>query len=354
MSVQPPVSVSFAFNGSVVPLAKGEALSGDYRPSRPLGGWLVTYGTINADGTVTPVVDRQGHTFDAAAKALGSIDWTQYLAKGLWNDTHLKDVASWADAGTKRSATIVDETPTHVRAQDPTNPEQVWELPHGSFAREKRRRVVGHGMRLEYHDATSPLAKAHGKVGFWTEGHLWDRNDPRSWTLAGAYEPTSADLDRADHFWALATMLKGVPRPIGFSADGKMLLSPCGTRIIWARVNESAVCELPQNPHAVALPLELSVPLGGASVLARACDTCRCPPGARCVPTAAALAKAVTPSAPPVPEDLEPDVHGDTGETTTLIRLIVDRYHVSEAHAKRWVTRYYRNRSETTSPEKNP
>jgi transposase len=55
-----------------------------------------------------------------------------------------------------------------------------------------------------------------------------------------------------------------------------------------------------------------------------------------------------------VPESLEPDVHGDTDEATTLIRLIVDRYHVSEAHAKRWVSRYYRNRSETTSTEKTP
>lgn len=354
-----PTQIRFSLSGAVVPMAKGTELGG-WRPSRPFGGWLATYGTIGIDGKVTPTVDRQGHTFEAAGQALGAIDWTEYLAKGLWNDTHLKDLATWSDGGTTRTFPIVRETSDGVTAENPEDRRQSWDLRHGAFQRTKQRALVGRGGVLEFHDAESPLAKAHGKVGFWTEGHLWDRNDPRSWTAAGEYEPTSLDLDRADHFWTVATMLKGIPRPLGFSADGKMLLSPCETRIIWAKVNEVAVCEVPQNPHAVALPLQLSVPLGSASVLARPCDSCRCPPGARCAPTPAALEKALrgngapaanTP-APPVPEDLEENAVGDDdGDAVSrLVAAVVRQFHVSEGTARRWARRYFTR----TNTEKAP
>jgi hypothetical protein len=103
-----------------------------WAPTRPLGGWLCTYGHVGPDGGVVPTRDRDGHVFEAA-RQLGAIDFERYIDRGTWNDTH---------------------TPTAVGLPD----------------------------SLEFHDGTTPLSKAHLKVGFWTTGHLFDRVDPKSWT----------------------------------------------------------------------------------------------------------------------------------------------------------------------------
>lgn len=221
----------FALNGAVVPLtmAKGGPRP---PPSRPLGGWLMTYGKVLGDGSIVETVDRDGHVVEAA-RALGGIDWGPYLNGGLWNDTHDEGV------------------------------------------------IVGLPESLEFHDGTTPLSLEHGKVGFFTTGRLFDRADPSSWEGLGR-EPSAHELDRADHFWRLAHLLKGTPRPIGLSAHGGMRLSPCGTRIIYAVVRAGAVCELPKNPDATLEPLEL----GRQGLLAlrkgigaAPCGACRCPSG---------------------------------------------------------------------------
>lgn len=290
-----------------MPLAKADAKSG-WMPTRPLGGWLATYGKIDENGRVVPTVDRQGHIFEAA-RTIGQIDFSDYLGKGRWNDTHLKP--------------------------------KVW---------------VGVPTSLEHHDESSELAKAHRKVGWWTEGHLYDRFDPRSWTLFGDYEPTVEDLAKADHFWQIATMLRGLPRPLGFSAEGQMLLSPCKSRIIWARVDGNAVCEVPQNPDTAASPLALAVPDGTPLVPEMAgrlpCDTCSCPAGARCKLTAASAAAAPLAKAQTIgrgtfasagdpydPTTLVEVRHREAAGTTDddLIALVMRRFGVTQRTARRWV-----------------
>lgn len=292
-----PEKLRFSLHGEVTPLAKAAAPEG-YQPRRALGGWLATYATIGANGGLVPTEDREGHIFEAA-KAIGMIDFTAYLRKGIWNDTH---------------------EPIYIG------------VPTG----------------LEFHDEHSELAKAHRKVGFWTEGHLFDRNDPRSWSQFTKYEPTSKDLERADYYWTLATMLKGLPRPLGFSAHGDMILSKCKRRIIWASVAENAVCELPQNPYATAHPLRLAVsqPIRADMIGTNPCATCSCPPGARCPVRPLAKAGGVTHTTP-TSQDLEPASTGDsTSELTenereeALVQLLVDYHHVSEAQARRWVRTY--------------
>lgn len=283
---------------------------GTYRPSRALGGWLATYAQLGENGEVVPTKDRQGHIFEAAG-TLGRIDFTEYLKKGLWNDTH---------------------EPIHVGV--PTSLEF-----HG----------LHEGGRY------TALSKAHGKLGWWTEGHLWDRNDPRSWTLFTDYEPTSTDLARADYYWGLVTMLKGLPRPLGFSADGEMLLSPCGERIIWARVRKNAVCEVPQNPDAAAFPLQLAVPgdrpLLPEMVGKRPCDSCRCPPGARCPVRPLQLAVTATEHTVPTPEDLEgspkakspEDASG--GDLEFLVQTICERQGCDRKTALRWVRSWLKSQA---------
>lgn len=271
--------------GEILPLAKAATESG-FVPTRPLGGWMCTYAQIGANGGLVPTQDREGHTFEAAG-ALGRIDFSSYLAKGKWNDTHRR------------------------RGGLPDAPKIVVGLPTG----------------LEFHDETTELAKAHRKVGWWTEGHLFDRADPRSWTLFGDYEPTAEDLQRADHFWTVATMLKGLPRPLGFSAEGKMLVSPCGKRIIWAQVTDNAVCEVPQNPDAVAVPLRLAVPITHSMVGASPCDSCRCPPGARC------------PTLRPAPS-VAGGVEERRAAAPDLAELVAQRNGVSIETARRWVRQY--------------
>lgn len=288
----------FELHGSVAVLRK--AATPGYAPQRQLGGWLATSHKIAADGSLVPTVDREGHFFEAA-KTLGAIDFSEYLdpgkgARGLWNDTHHFNGQAW----------------------------------------------VGVPTALEHHDEVSDLAKAHGKVGWWTEGHLFDRNDPKSWTEFTTYVPTPTDLDRADYYWNAAVMLKGLPRDLGFSAHGKMLLSPCGRRIIWAAVTECAVCELPQNPDATVQPLRLAVPIEPGMLGRDDCATCACPPNLRCPP----LRKAVTTAtvADIVPQDLEGATPPGDGDQDPRERRLIERVvqqlvarGVDEARARRWV-----------------
>lgn len=279
----------FTLTGSVIPLVALAKSAGARVPTRPLGGWLMTYGKLGPDGGIVPTVDRDGHTVEAA-RQLGSIDWSTYLTEGRWNDTHDEDL------------------------------------------------LVGLPTTLEFHDGTTALSKSHGKVGFWTTGHLFDRNDPGSWAGLGR-SPKPVELDRADHFWETAHLLKGTPRPIGLSAHGLMALSPCRKRIIFAKVTQAAVCELPKNPDATLEPLELAV--GGASPLAflrkgmvgaDPCRSCRCPPGA----CASLLQKAVTAGslASVTPEDLE---GSPSSRRSRLVTLIMRRHRVDQATAERWV-----------------
>lgn len=297
VSAPAPLRLRFGFDGAIAPLVEpmAKAVGGTvWRPTRPLGGWVATYGQLQADGSVRETQDRQGHVFEAA-RTVGQIDFDPYLKRGLWNDTH---------------------SPV----------------------------VVGKPTSLEHHDGRTELSKAHRKVGWWTEGHLWDRSDPRSWTLFGDYEPTTTDLDRADHFWRLATMLKGVPRPLGFSAEGDMLLSPCRRRIIWAEVRKNAVCELPQNPDAVAVPLRLATDhrLDLGMLGASPCDTCTCPPGARCStrPTLAEaqrLAKAEQAAGDKMPAHVEPEPEGDDDLDEDMIDHLIRTYGVGREVAARYV-----------------
>ena len=287
-------AIPFALNGLVSPLVKA-AVGTAWTPTRPLGGWLCTYGKLGARGGVVPTVDREGHVFEAA-KALGMIDFSEYLAKGKWNDTHNENV------------------------------------------------IVGLPTLLEYHDGETDLSKAHRKVGWWTEGHLFDRNDPQSWELFGRHTPTSEDLAKADYYWKLATLLKGTPRNLAMSAHGKMILSKCKGRIIWAKVPQAAVCEMPQNADSALEPLTLAVPIDEAMVGAMPCATCTCPPGA----CRGLLRKANLGAAPLSPEALEtasagPRPAGDGVER--LIRRIMAKYNVSRSAAVRWVTTWSQRRA---------
>lgn len=300
-------STGFVLDGSVAPLRK--AAEG-YTPARQLGGWLATSHKIGANGDLIPTVDREGHHFEAAAKTLGAIDFSQYLdmakgTRGLWNDTH------------------------HFNGQA----------------------FVGVPTALEHHDETTDLGQAHGKVGWWTEGHLFDRTDPRSWTDFTTYVPTPTDLDRADYYWKAANLLKGLPRELGLSAHGKMILSPCGHRIIWAAVTECAVCELPQNPDATAMPLRLAVPIAPDMLGRSDCENCACPPNLRCPPLRKAMTTATV--AQVVPQDLEgASTAEDPYESPSgrallerLVRLLVARG-ATEADAKRWVRSFARSQVE--------
>lgn len=261
-------------------------------------------------------MDREKQWFEAA-QALGQIDFSEYLAKGRWNDTHLWD----------------DKANTGV--------------------------MVGIPTELEYHDETSPLAKAHRKVGWWTEGHLFDRHDPESWTRFGA-EPTAEDLDRADYYWQLGQLLKGTPRALGISAHGKMLLSPCGKRIIWAKVQHAAVCEVPQNPDSLLYPLRMAVPIHRTMVGANPCESCACPPGA-CRDLRLLKATTAGTMAATVPEDLEQTTVGDgdpelperTSDTEIrverLVKLLLERNPgTSRAGVLKWVNSWLKSRPKPT------
>lgn len=243
--------------------------------TRPLGGWLMTYGKIGLNNVVIPTLDRDRQIAEYAAE-FGRVDFGGY---DRWNDTHRKSV-------------IVG-------------------LPAPG--------------RLEFHDVTSPLAQAHRKVGYWTEGWLFDRNDPGSW--AGLRDengmprmPTAHEFARADHFWHLALELEHSPRKLGFSADGIVVVSRDGTRMLYAVVNAAAVCELPVNPDSTA---EI---LGPVEALAKA---------------------RASYTAPLVPEDLEGVSDDEEGVTTDpsaawnyAVQRIMELYAVEQSRAEAWLRRY--------------
>jgi hypothetical protein len=321
LSRNPPRYDTFDFElqGNLAPLVKAAVGAKGHSPSRMLGGWLMTYGKLGPDGGVVPTVDRDGQVMEAA-RELGHIDWSPYLDGGLWNDTHNEAV------------------------------------------------IVGAPTNLEFHDGSTPLSQAHGKVGFWTTGHLFDRNDPSSWELYTdtsrwpSGRPSEAELDRADHFWELAQLLKGLPRPIGFSAHGSMALSPCRKRIIWCQVRQAAVCELPKNPDATAellkgSPLELlvmrkAVPRADTNP----CAKCKCPPwscdgllrkGGRSV--ANATTRGGTGSMPldELGAGTKPEGRNDEGFTPTghptmdrVLLAVMRLYFVDQPTAEKWVRRH--------------
>lgn len=255
--------------------------------TRPLGGWLMTYGKIAPGNVVIPTLDRDQQIAEYAAE-FGRVDFGGY---DRWNDTHRKSV-------------IVG-------------------LPAPG--------------RLEFHDITSPLAQAHRKVGYWTEGWLFDRADPGSWEglrdeLGRPRTPTSHEFARADHFWRLARELEHSPRKLGFSADGLVVVAKDGRRMLYAVVNAAAVCELPVNPDSTA---EILGPVE-------------------------ALAKARAHGAV-VPEDLE-GVADDDGNLASpgaawdyAVRRIMELYSVERTRAEAWLRRYVlarRSPNDTTPKEK--
>lgn len=307
----------FKLVGDVWPLSTmAKAAEADWRPSRPFGGWLCTYGKVGPDGGIVPTVDRDGHTFEAA-RQLGHIDWNRYINGGVWNDTH---------------------TPTLVGLPD----------------------------TLEFHDGTTALSKAHGKVGFWTTGHLFDRQDPKSWTglvddRKQPRRPTEFEFQRADYFWELAHLLKGTPRPLGLSADGVMALSPCRKRVLWARMDAAAVCETPVNPDATVEPMVYAVigrALVGQDQDPRPCGRCSCPPGGCRVLRKASVGKVQGPGDGTASGTVIPQ-YADAGKVQTalgspvekllrekdglrerVLQLIQAEYLMSPADAEEWLRDY--------------
>lgn len=234
---------SFLISGGVSPLLpmnKGTAVDMRSVRSRPMGGWLMTYGKLGPDGGIVPTVDRDDHIFEAASE-LGKIDWSPFITSGVWNDNH---------------------SPV----------------------------AVGIPWSLEFHDGTTALSQSHRKVGFWTTGWLFDRRDPESWRGlvdegGNARRPTREEFDRADYYYECAQSLAGTPRPIGFSAEGDMVVSPCRTRIVWARVRKASLCDLPRNPDSTTELLLKGSPLEGLrkGMIGRGpCGRCSCPPEERC------------------------------------------------------------------------
>lgn len=297
----------FELTGEVVPLIKSGGPASGHVATRPMGGWLMTYGKLTDGGVLVPTVDRDKQIIEAA-RELGHIDWSPYLENGLWNDTHDESV------------------------------------------------IVGVPETLSFHDESSEMAQAHRKVGFWTTGHLWDRNDPQSWE---AYvdcsrwadgRPSERELAQADHFWNLANLLQGLPRPLALSAHGEMALSPCNSRVIWCRVRQAAVCELPKNPDATleimakgARLFELRKGMVGRNP----CGRCTCPPWAcdGLLRKAGGLGSQTEGAASPQ-DGQDPDLMDQGGrrpDLETLIDIIVEQYFVDRNTAERWVAQYYRH-----------
>jgi hypothetical protein len=205
-----------------------------WTPTRPLGGWLATSHEIMADGSLRPVSDREGQVF-LASGSVDAVDLAPYIGWGLWNDEH-------------------------------------------------RPTFVGVPTFLEFCGPDHPLAREHGKVGLWTEGHLFDGDDPASWEqfakgrpadIWGAIpqpsaplRPTEAELGRASMYWGLAKSIEALGRGIGFSAHGQSKVR--NNTIVGARITQAAVCSIPMNPQATAQPLALSRRLTLDTPLSRA------------------------------------------------------------------------------------
>ena len=307
--------------GTLSPLIKVTAGVEGHTPTRSMAGWATVWAMIGGDGALIPVVDRDNQTMDCAAELAG-IDWTVYLqrGRGFWNDTH--------------------------KGGQPGN----------------RQIKLGIGRTLQFHDAASPFAQEHRKVGWWTEGHLWDRDDSDSWRLYTDYQPTALDLERADAFWKVARYLDGSGRPLGFSVDGRMRTSACGRRIIWARVDEIALALGPSNPACTVEPQaplakavdmvgeglsRLPAGLIGAREAPAACGACSCGPNA-CGLRRLAKSNAadVAPMAPEsaggvvsiAPAVLTPEADAG-GEPVARLRRVIavlrNRYRLDEPGARR-------------------
>jgi len=310
----------FVVQGEVVALSelrKGNAGPGIASFTRPMGGWLATYGKIAPNGVIVPTKDRDGQVFEAA-RQLGAIDWQPYLKGGKWNDTHNK----------------LEAPKSHAYAET----------------------IVGLPLTIEFHDGTTELSKAHGKVGFWTTGRLFDRADPASWEGLGR-RPTEHEFARSDYFWSTAHLLKGLPRPLGLSAEGLCALSPCKKRIIAAQFTDAAVCEVPVDPDCTVEMLEKgrtdlmdllidgrrAPPVAGGAP----CGKCRCPAGA----CEGLLRKG---QAAVVPQDLEgaaPTLAGPTmpnpnvqTDRELLIDRIMGKFMVDRETAERWLALYLANK----------
>lgn len=297
----------FVLKGGTLSLAGASSGVGGHVPRRRLGGWLTTYGQI-VDGRVVPTVDRDDQVMDAA-RELGRIDWTSYIKGGKWNDAH--------------RAPLPDGRRTPI------------------MERESRIAPVYVGVptSLEYHDGTTDLSKSHGKVGFWSEGHLFDRSDPDSWRLYTDHVPTSEDLLRADAYWYLAKALDESAARIGFSLHGVCALSPCGRRIIAASVSEAAICTAPRHPDATIDLLaggDLLDIMRAAAPSRSPCGRCSCLAGS-CL----RLLKGVDAAAldPATPEDLEGAASAASSVDVVrgeLVQRLVARGHDVET-ARRWV-----------------
>lgn len=304
MSGRPRISAQrFTISGIMRPLSKSTtATMLDWTPTRPVGGWLATYGKINDEGHVVPTKDRDGHIFEAA-RELGRVRFATYLERGKFNDNHKTGI------------------------------------------------TVGFPTLLEHHDEESPLALAHRKVGYWTEGYLLDRNDPNTWEARG-YEPTEEDFSRADYYWRLSRLLKGTTRGLALSAHGQYAQSPCGNRITWADIHEAAVCEVPRNPDTVLMPLELGTPLRiGAEGIGVAgadpCATCSCPANACRKLVLAKGTKATVDTVEIAPHE-ERDVE-------RLARLLCARMGCTTEEAMRWIRMWLREqktRKEATNADR--
>jgi len=295
--VAPSDIVSFTLDGHVWPLLKGRSAA--LQHTRPMAGWLMTYGKLTADGIVVPTVDREGHVMEAA-RELGLIDFSDYLRKGVgvWNDTHKPEI------------------------------------------------IVGLPDTLEFHDGSTAMSKAHGKVGFWTSGHLFDRTDPGSWDglrddRGRPRVPTPQEFSRADHFWRLSQLLKGTPRPLALSADGSMWVSRCGGRIVRAKVEAAAVCELPQNPDTTLEPMLMSVagtPLDFLRPGMVSGEFCRC--GDDSCSMSKAVHAGSSSMAAMAPEDLEGSKPDDGVNMARLVDMVAERFKLSQKDAQRWVADY--------------
>lgn len=322
MSTHPgvPRILSWSSTGLMTAVHPDLAKGGDqHRPLRPLAGWATTWAKLDANDAIVTTRDRHKQTMDAAAE-VGKLDWSAYVDHGVWNDTHTSALVG---------------VPTYLE----------WVA-----------------------NAKHPLAKSHRKLGFFTAGHLWDRKDPDSWRLyapprpdadgnvtAGGVqlEPTEEELRKADRFWDLAMRFMELGRPLGFSVQGKMLLSPCEGRIVRAWVTSNAVCELPVNPDATAEPiLAMLKAETSPSVLdvlrpkmigKPPCGRCTCPGGV-CFVGGLPLAKAgVTTDGigSAAGEDVEGDGEFDadtlSSQRERIADLIVERWGVTRAVALRWI-----------------
>lgn len=253
------------------------AKAGLYTPTRRLGGWALPVGVVDAGGATRVLPDRDGQDVEVADR-LGRVDWSRYIAKGMWNDGHLAPLPSgaWPPHAADRLA-AGNHNPVYV----------------------------GVAEGLVYAAPGSELAKAHGKWGFYTWGHLFDPDDPASWAGYTDHKPTDEDLERAAYYWGIAQALDDTDARLGFSIHGTADFSACRKRVLGVSIAEMAVVTGPRMPGATADILKgqaIELQMGRAQVTDIVCGRCSCPPGS-CV----AVLKGMTAAdiAPALPQDLE-------------------------------------------------